>query len=491
MKIPYNKEWILLEREDYANYLFITNAWEGYSRLPKKWGFFHGRFMGAEYIDSACNLFMLKDLYDKTNKKHFEYLFTKPKLWDNLHKITIQKANELFKLAKRIKKLNELKLSNKELLGWINSFLYAQTIAHLPRIPIFLLETPNNLVTNYLTDYLQEKAEDIKNTKTKPSEAFQIMIAPLQKSNWTKEKEELAKIGLLKNKQIREQKLKEHAEKYEWLEYGLQGKILSLEYFENELEKMAKKGCRNILKQINNEFKDLSIKQKKIIEEYSIHKSHQRIFKIVQDSMHTRLYSKDAQYFSYYAAEKLLKETGRRYGLSLEQTRFLAKKDFTAILLKNKNFKDISLKRPRYSLHITDKGTTIFYLGAEAKKIREKIKFYSEKINIDNTEILKGQPAYNGKVRGRVKIINTIPEIAKIHQGNILVSHMTNPGIVPAMKQAAAIVTDLGGITCHAAIVSRELKKPCVIGTRIATQILKDGDMVEVDADKGEIRVVK
>ncbi|MFC1612894.1 PEP-utilizing enzyme [Patescibacteria group bacterium] len=73
----------------------------------------------------------------------------------------------------------------------------------------------------------------------------------------------------------------------------------------------------------------------------------------------------------------------------------------------------------------------------------------------------------------------------------MLVSHMTNPGIVPAMKQAVAIITDMGGITCHAAIVSRELKKPCIIGTKIATQVLKDGDMVEVDADKGIVRILK
>jgi len=58
------------------------------------------------------------------------------------------------------------------------------------------------------------------------------------------------------------------------------------------------------------------------------------------------------------------------------------------------------------------------------------------------------------------------------------------------MKKAAGIVTDLGGITCHAAIVSRELGTPCIIGTKAATQILKDGDRVEVDAEKGEVRKI-
>ena len=59
------------------------------------------------------------------------------------------------------------------------------------------------------------------------------------------------------------------------------------------------------------------------------------------------------------------------------------------------------------------------------------------------------------------------------------------------MKRAIAFVTDEGGITCHAAIIAREMKKPCIIGTKVATKILKDGDMVEVDANKGTVKIIK
>jgi pyruvate,water dikinase len=67
---------------------------------------------------------------------------------------------------------------------------------------------------------------------------------------------------------------------------------------------------------------------------------------------------------------------------------------------------------------------------------------------------------------------------------------MTVPDLVSAMKRAAAIVTDEGGVTCHAAIISRELKKPCIIGTKVATKVFKDGDLVEVDANKGIVRII-
>jgi len=72
-----------------------------------------------------------------------------------------------------------------------------------------------------------------------------------------------------------------------------------------------------------------------------------------------------------------------------------------------------------------------------------------------------------------------------------MVACMTKPEFVPAMKKAIAIITDEGGLTCHAAIISRELGIPCVIGTKVATKILKDGMEVEVDADKGIVKIIK
>jgi pyruvate,water dikinase len=78
-------------------------------------------------------------------------------------------------------------------------------------------------------------------------------------------------------------------------------------------------------------------------------------------------------------------------------------------------------------------------------------------------------------------------EIFKIQKGDILVCPMTDPDYVVGMQKAAAIVTDHGGILCHAAIVSRAFKKPCVIGTQHATRCFSDGDMVTVDADNGTV----
>lgn len=109
-------------------------------------------------------------------------------------------------------------------------------------------------------------------------------------------------------------------------------------------------------------------------------------------------------------------------------------------------------------------------------------------------EQIKGQVAMRGKITGVVKIISPFnkleDELKKVQQGDILVTGMTRPQMIPAMHLASAFVTDEGGVTCHAAIIAREMKKPCIIATRNATKILKDGDLVEVDADSGVVRLL-
>ncbi|HDD36645.1 MAG TPA: pyruvate, water dikinase [Archaeoglobus veneficus] len=105
---------------------------------------------------------------------------------------------------------------------------------------------------------------------------------------------------------------------------------------------------------------------------------------------------------------------------------------------------------------------------------------------LEEGEILvKGLGASPGIGVGKAKVIFSEDEISKVEEGDILVTTMTTPDMVPAMKKAAAIVTDEGGMTCHAAIVSRELGVPAVVGTKNATKVLKDGMIVTVDGDKG------
>ena len=112
-----------------------------------------------------------------------------------------------------------------------------------------------------------------------------------------------------------------------------------------------------------------------------------------------------------------------------------------------------------------------------------------------NNEEIVGQVAYSSNkiLRGKIIVIKDKTELKnKSHliDGKILVAIQTTPHYIPYIKKAMAIVTDEGGLTCHAAITSRELKIPCVVGTKVASKVLKTGDVVEVDADKGVVKIL-
>jgi pyruvate,water dikinase len=101
--------------------------------------------------------------------------------------------------------------------------------------------------------------------------------------------------------------------------------------------------------------------------------------------------------------------------------------------------------------------------------------------------LLEGQGASPGVASGRVVIVRDVKDTSAVKEGDILVTKMTNPDMVPAMRRVSAIVTDEGGMTCHAAIVSRELGTPAVVGTKKATKVLQDGQVITVDGEKGTI----
>ncbi len=109
----------------------------------------------------------------------------------------------------------------------------------------------------------------------------------------------------------------------------------------------------------------------------------------------------------------------------------------------------------------------------------------------ENVTELKGSPASPGIVKGKVTIVLDPSKADNFSEGDILVAEMTHPQYLQLMKQSAAIVTDAGGTLCHAAVVSREFNIPCVVGTQVATSVLKDGMMVEVDAEKGVVKILE
>lgn len=134
----------------------------------------------------------------------------------------------------------------------------------------------------------------------------------------------------------------------------------------------------------------------------------------------------------------------------------------------------------------------ITYEDFEGYKMQHKnFIFWEERAASYSQEHLKGSIAQTGTATGYVRIIKRRQDMDNVHPGDILVSPMTTPDFLPAIRRASAIVTDEGGITSHASIIARELRKPCIIGTKVATKLLHDGDLVEVNANTGDVRILQ
>ncbi|MEM0331141.1 MAG: putative PEP-binding protein, partial [Archaeoglobaceae archaeon] len=136
-------------------------------------------------------------------------------------------------------------------------------------------------------------------------------------------------------------------------------------------------------------------------------------------------------------------------------------------------------------------GEEIYIVQSRPITTIKEVKEEKTGIVDEGTILLKGLGASPGFAVGEVKIVKSEKDITKVKEGNVLVAVMTTPDMVPAMKRASAIVTDEGGMTCHAAIVSRELGVPAVVGTKNATKLLKDGMVVTVDGEKGIVYLGK
>lgn len=252
-------------------------------------------------------------------------------------------------------------------------------------------------------------------------------------------------------------------------------------------EMIAKKGGR----------KNLSLEVKRITKEIKLNKknleSSKKIMnekeKIIVDFAILNMWLRDAR---IEPIKKMITvnlssvfEYSRRIGLDKQDALMLFSKE---IFDKKNTLSDLiriaKLRREGMVLLFNQKGKFVSFTDYNKALKRLDDLMQTE----TDFSVIKGFVANRGFAKGTVKIVLNEKDFSKFSEGDILVASMTRVEYVPLMKKAGAIVTDEGGITCHAAIVSRELNKPCVIGTKVSTRMLKDGDLVEVDANRGIVK---
>lgn len=331
-----------------------------------------------------------------------------------------------------------------------------------------------------LQDLKQKRIEEIKNYYFQPhkSLAFQKEEQNLEKIAVTYRKRYGSKIVSLKDLSSNIFKLLNlHKKKFNWITISdIDSEPFNLADYYNSLKQIiGKELIQKIPVYLNTETKKLLTKKDIIFLE------------LVNRHLFLDNYAADVYAKLDFLMSKLSSE---HFSISFSELSWYSFQELETLVEKGiKLKKQDLLKRKQYRVMTQLDGDLGYFYG---KHNFEEIKSLVQgNISFAKITKIKGIIASLGIMKGKVKVVKSKKEVNKVKEGDILVAPSTHPDLMPAIRRCAAIVTDTGGITSHAAIISRELSIPCIVGAKNATEILKDDDLVEVDANKGVVTILK
>jgi phosphohistidine swiveling domain-containing protein len=377
-------------------------------------------------------------------------------------------GQEYLETAKKASAMELGKLSDAELLKlfdeywdvWVRYTSYVWTLFHV-----------NELLNPETEKFLDSKAKDFDSTDDF-GRFVNYVASPTKKSSILKLNEELLEI----KRNHSEEKLQEICERYVWVP------CLDLHHPPWDV-----KHLRDYYD--THTFSDAPLPDDSIMDSIKLDEAELRLVRISKKMAYAKDFRDEYRRRGVYRSRFLLGEIGRRMGIDPELVSFVSSKEIRDFLTTGQAPpKEIVAERADGFMMFREDGKLVVATGKDMERYASQLGFQKDE-GMDKE--VKGTIGSKGKVTGKVKIVLVEEDLAKIDPGDVLVALTTNPTYTPAMAKAMAFVTDQGGITCHAAIVAREMGKPCIVGTKNATKVLKEGEMVEVDAEKGIVRKLK
>lgn len=301
-----------------------------------------------------------------------------------------------------------------------------------------------------------------------------------------------AEIDLLKIAAgLSRESLDDYQRRYFWISNNyVRAETLSAAHFRNDIRawKLSGKNLRDELKKIVDTPRQNHAKKQALFKKFSFSTELKTLIILSEDFSWWQDERKKATYFNIHIGTAILREIARRRGYAAEDLKYCVASEIAQLIDgRGPTLRELRDRRRSCMYVATRDG---FFLE-RGKKVSELRRAMLGETDLKDVQDIRGLSACLGRAVGTVKIVQSATEIGKVQKGDVLVAVMTRPDYVPAMRKAAAIVTNEGGVTSHAAIVSRELGVPCIIGTKIATEVFKDGDVVEVNANHGWVRKVQ
>jgi phosphohistidine swiveling domain-containing protein len=434
------------------------------------------------------------------NHSYFDSIIKKSRTFDR----------KLESFGRKFKKTDLKKKSNKEIIKMFHEVLdidsghmgYSHIIEGIssivdPRIEkglrdILAKKGKENEFKDYITALTQPIKPSFVNAENMSIARIAKGISSSKKDLEIINKNEPDKAFALLSKKAQAM-IKRHAERYFWVRINFfNGEPLTEADFTEEIKKVIE-GNPDYAALVRKEeaYKQNAKEKKRIIKELNLDKEIADLLWIADKNMYWQDDRKKMLITCVYYRNIITKELSKRYDIPFDLAKHLLASEIDDKILRNmdKNYLKQRAERCAYLFSRNEKGEMdeIILFGKELDSFLAQFKKKDE----EKVDDLRGTCASTGKARGNVRICRTLDDIKYFQNGEVLVAPMTRPEFVPAMKKAVAIVTDEGGITSHAAILSRELGLPCIIGTKVATKVLKDGDLVDVKANHGLVVIIE
>lgn len=316
---------------------------------------------------------------------------------------------------------------------------------------------------------------------------FAIATAPVHQSFINEAEIDLLRIATAKSKES----VDSYQQRYFWTSNNYtDAHVLSADHFREQIQNW-KKGSKDLFKELNRLIETPKLNKenkKKLFAKYKFSQELKTLIQISEDFSWWQDERKKATMLNIHMGVLLAQEIGQRKGYTLDELRYCSAAEIQAILNGTGPTAQALRERRESCVFVMTKEGLYIETGKAVEQIRSLMLGEQKTESADD---VRGLSACLGRAIGTVKVVKSVKEMGKVQKGDILVAVMTRPDYVPAMRLAAAIVTNEGGITSHAAIVSRELGIPCVIGTKIATEVFRDGDLIEVNANHSWVRKIK
>lgn len=479
-KIPSAENWRKIVSRGKYPLIFMYELNQGLLNTHKITGFKtrmknYGRTGGSSYLyEPEVQPFIaeLRKVLRKDPKRSLEWL-------DEyfLH------TKELFQWVKKVnKRIGSKHLSKEELKKLYSEYEKRMLViwqwGYLP----FLIDDAIGLELNDLLVKLGVEPKAITETIKILGTSSKFTLAKKQEFELLGLAEKVERGGLDKYKKQIEEHLKKWGWKNSWI-YSQHD--LTLSVLEGEVLAFSRKNPGQILKDIKTGRKKEMAQKRKILTRYK-DKQLDALADVLAEYHNWHTFKMEEITTAIYLLRPtLFKELGEKLDLSFEEIIELTPEE----VRKEDISKEVVRDRLRDNGIMMINGETKVLSHAEIKQVENILeRTYSD------TEILKGIVAFKGNVKGEAAVLPSGNiDISKIsvETGRIIVTSMTTPNMVSLVRNAIGIVTDEGGLLCHAAIISRELGLPCITGTKIATKIIKDGDLIEIDADNSVVRIIK